>query len=92
MTNEKILEVIERYEQRLPDEILLRSLHSNNVSRMHTEALQHLLEMFPQMREFVRDGRREKLMRWLGWVQGVLFMCGIYTLEEMKAHNMPSES
>lgn len=33
--------------------------------------------------------RREKLMRWLGFVQGVFYDRGIYTVDEMRAHNRP---
>lgn len=86
MTDEKLLEVIARYEREMPRYIEWAKQWRDDFD---TEALTHLAEMLPQMREFVRDGRREKLMRWLGWVQGVLFMCNIYTLEEMKQHNMP---
>lgn len=90
MTDEKLLEVIGRYEREVPavleDWRKVAALDTANV-----EALRHLTEMFPQMREFVRDGRREKLMRWLGWVQCVLFMCGVYTFEEIRQHNMRSE-
>lgn len=33
---------------------------------------------------------REKIMRWLGWLQSSLNHFGIYTLEELKMHNAPS--
>lgn len=89
MTNEKLLEVIDRYTMELPDVIHGKVLASDARTK-EVEALVHLMEMFPQMREFIKSGRREKLMRWLGWVQGVLFMCDVYTLDEMKTHNMPS--
>lgn len=68
MTAEKIIEVISLYEKKVPGEIARR--REQNVALIQLDALEHLMEMFPQMREFVRDGRREKLMRWLGWVQG----------------------
>lgn len=29
----------------------------------------------------------EKAMRWLGFVQGVLFFSGVYTIDEMRAHS-----
>jgi len=31
--------------------------------------------------------KKEKAMRWLGFVQGVLWLKGYYTIEEMKGHN-----
>jgi hypothetical protein len=33
--------------------------------------------------------KREKVMRWLGFMQGVLCATGIYTIDEMRAHNKP---
>ena len=32
----------------------------------------------------------EKAMRWLGFIQGVLWICGIYTIDEMREHNRDS--
>ena len=39
-----------------------------------------------------RNTRREKFMRWLGFVQGVFWCRSVYTIEEMKQHNRPSEA
>jgi methionine salvage enolase-phosphatase E1 len=33
--------------------------------------------------------QREKVMRWLGFLQGALWVKGIYTIDELRAHNMP---
>lgn len=35
--------------------------------------------------------KREKLMRWLGFMQGVLYAKGLYTIDEMRAHNKPPD-
>jgi hypothetical protein len=89
MTDEKLFELISFYENKVRDVLGQTPDVLQKAPPEQLEALEHLLEMFPQMRTFVVEARREKLMRWLGWVQGVLYMCGIYTLEEMKRHNMP---
>lgn len=63
----------------------------------------HLLTMIPKMREmnidfdtmdlatFVVEAdaikRRDKLMRWLGFMQGVLWATGVYTIDQLKEHN-----
>lgn len=31
--------------------------------------------------------KREKAHRWLGFIQGVLWLCGVYTLDELKEHS-----
>jgi len=32
---------------------------------------------------------KEKLARWLGFLQAVLCLCEVYTLDELKRHNRP---
>lgn len=45
--------------------------------------------MLDKMAEFVNEGRTEKVFRWLGFVQGVLWTNRVYTLTELKDHNRP---
>lgn len=47
----------------------------------------HLAAMLDEMEKFLNDSRREKFMRWLGFMQGVLWTQGVYTLDELKNHN-----
>lgn len=54
---------------------------------MRRAALAHLRTMFPKMVQFVSEDKIEKAMRWLGFVQGVLWVCGVYTLDQLKADN-----
>lgn len=49
--------------------------------------LKHALEMIDKMEAFHTEGQIEKFNRWLGFVQGVFWMTGVYTLDEMKTHN-----
>jgi hypothetical protein len=51
--------------------------------------VEHLLGMLPKMRTFldVEAPRTEKFMRWLGFLQGVLWQRKWFTLEELKEHN-----
>lgn len=84
MTDEKITEVLDLYEKELPE------LWSGGQTR-EEQALDKVLDMIPSMRMFLQEGRREKLMRWLGFAQGILWNIGAYTLEELKDHNQPDE-
>jgi len=47
----------------------------------------HLHAMLHQMECFLREGRLDKVFRWLGFIQGVLWIMGVYTVEELKEHN-----
>lgn len=47
----------------------------------------HVLGMLPKVRAFLDEGRVEKAMRWLGFVQGWLWAIGRYTVPELADHN-----
>ena len=51
----------------------------------------HLLWMCEQVPQFLLCGRRDKAMRWLGFIQGSLWALGIRDVETMKFDNKPPE-
>lgn len=54
----------------------------------HEDAVMHVLYMIGKMREHLSDPSKiEKSMRWLGFIQGVLWVCHVATIEEMKDDN-----
>jgi low affinity Fe/Cu permease len=65
-----------------------RMAHHQVVTIRH-EQLHHVRQMIPKTIQFLYDQRREKAMRWLGFIQGALWSHGIYSIEEMKQHNKP---
>jgi hypothetical protein len=93
MTIEKCREVLDRYADKLSE------YH-------HRVALDHLASMIPTMRTMLDEmeaidpmvfeayedhaALREKFMRWLGFMQGVLYSEGVYTIDQMKDHNRPT--
>src|SRR5262245_26720005 len=94
MTDDTIRAVLDRYEQ------LLADLPSRYVEQRARVA--HLRTMIPKMREMLDrapllpsdEGTqllREKVMRWLGFLQGAFWVLGLYTIDEMRAHNKPPE-
>jgi hypothetical protein len=52
----------------------------------HDEQLEHLLFMLNRM-ETMYEEDPEKAMRWLGFVQGVLWSQGDYTIDELRIQN-----
>ena len=94
MTDDTCRDVLARYEERVEDELETSAA---------CDELRHVSTMLPQMRAMLdkadRDDfpvmpweHREKFMRWLGFVQGVFWCRSVYTIEEMKQHNRPSET
>lgn len=53
--------------------------------------LEHLVWMMEQTLEHYAAGKVEKAMRWWGFIQGVLWSCGLYTIEELANDNREPE-
>ncbi len=90
MDAEKITKVIEIYKRKFVDLNITQINFSHNDTPLRIpDVLGHTYGMLPQMEQFIVEKRIEKTFRWLGFVQGVLWCEGIYTLEELKEHNRP---
>jgi len=79
MTKEEAVFLMREYAERLA----LDGLHHPSPER-GGEKLQHLLSMPDR---FPDDGSEKKSMRWLGFIQGVLWMSENFELEELKEHS-----
>ena len=73
MTPQKMDDILNRYE-----------IWAEN-SEMEEAA--KIADMIPKIRGFLEQNRTEKAMRWLGFMQGVLWHAEVYTLDELKTHN-----
>lgn len=90
MTNEKVLEAVKFYQKRLPDVMSKMNLpvaparinlDQDTASLSRTEILNHLLWMLNEIPSLIKQERKEKAMRWLGFVQGSLFTMGLITTQ-----------
>lgn len=59
-------------------------------ARAHVNEPCHLLYMLDEIPAFMAAGRREKAMRWLGFVQGALWYGRYTTIEHIKIVNRPT--
>jgi hypothetical protein len=55
-------------------------------------ALHHCLWMIDETKKMLAEGRREKVMQWLGFIQGALWAHGIQTIATSKDDNKPDET
>lgn len=55
------------------------------------EGFKHLSFVAEEGARLVLEGRREKAMRWLGFLQGALWNCRLATLDQLKNMNRPDE-
>ena len=88
MTEKRILDAIKAYKVRMADYPPFRM--RDDVKSPSWDRRCHLHWMCDQIPGFLKEGRREKVMRWLGFIQGTLWALDEYTIEEMKHHNMPT--
>ena len=87
MTDQKILEVLDRYDKHLSHVLSQEATPDGYINK--EEIPGHLKSMIPKIRGYLAEGRREKAFRWLGFMQGVLWRQGVYSLNDLKNHNRP---
>ena len=97
MTREKLKLVFQKYREHLDTiypKVAPRQMTEaesqgpvGNLSRIDTTA--HFKFMCDEAQSFVDQGRVEKAMRWLGFLQGALWMDDVFTLDDLKKHSMP---
>lgn len=91
MTVQKVQSVISLYREKL--ELLGHGIAKrddiDHDSRSHSPSQQlgHCMGMLDKMEVFLHEGRIDKTYRWLGFIQGVFWSLGIYSLTEMMNHN-----
>jgi len=83
MEDEKFIEICELYKENI--DVFFEGSYL-------PETYKHLGYMLWMIPQFIKEGRKEKANRWLGFVQGTLWAKGFYTIEEMKEHNKPNEN
>ncbi|HUC88977.1 MAG TPA: hypothetical protein VMR49_03025 [Candidatus Paceibacterota bacterium] len=52
------------------------------------KGLEHCYGMLEEMEKFMEENRMDKVFRWLGFIQGVLWSQKIYTIADLKKHNL----
>ena len=102
MTKEKLKSLFSQYRAVLdvlwPDsqspEYVARQLSEHQAKQAsklipHDNLVAHCKFMCDEAQRLVDAGKVEKAMRWLGFLQGVLWESNLYTLDELKNHSRP---
>jgi len=90
MVAEKVIEAIETYRQLFIERKIGKIDYPHDDMLNGAElGLEHCHGMLDKMIDFVHEGRTEKVFRWLGFIQGVLWTNRVYTLTDLKNHNRP---
>jgi hypothetical protein len=87
MTEAKVLEAAAAVAVRLSSRLAQPERYEGGFKPILPEAEDHCLWMCGQIPGFVAADRLGKAMRWLGFVQGVCWVAGVFSLEELQAMN-----
>ena len=79
MTDKKCAQVVAFYEKCMNDADVAPVKDGNFI-----EHVAWMLSAMPSL-----EDQREKWMRWLGYVQGVLSAFGVFEVEDLKEHSRP---
>lgn len=92
MTHEKVKQVTAKYRERFQNMGVKPASYAHDRPIRNDErvrSLDHCMGMLNQIDDFVNEGRLEKAFRWLGFVQGVLWSNGMFSLDDLKNDNRP---
>jgi len=97
MTPDKLRDVVANYQTRLlsagltpkRDEDSTPGMALTDIDWGDIAELDHVLWMCGEVQTFLVEGRYDKANRWLGFIQGVLWVLGIYSIPELQEHNRP---
>lgn len=81
MTLQKVREVCDSYLE----------LEKQRILHTNSPELTYAFRMCERIREHIENNKIEKSMRWLGFIQGVLYSNGVLSVEELKNHNRPQD-
>ena len=92
MTTEKVLSIIWGYKQLfvylgIPAKSCDRDSRDLNVEAK----LAHCHRMLEKMPDYIVQGRIEKVMRWLGFIQGTLWALDYLSIDSLKNQSVPDE-
>lgn len=88
MEPEQVVVAVQKYASKLkklgfePKRQTMTSILPNGFERN-----EHVFWMCGEVERQIGEGKTEKAMRWLGFIQGVLWAAGIATIDEMKDDN-----
>jgi hypothetical protein len=92
MDSTQILKISSKYETILKATgvYAVKSDTSLNVGPGNSKAFEHCLWMCYEIERQVRAGERDKAMRWVCFIQGVLWVSGLLSIDSMRDDNRPA--
>jgi hypothetical protein len=93
MDDARVHAVLDLYEKLLDEKnVSLEQADIAVVGLPRDVMLSHCRWAIPEVRAFLAADRREKAMRWLGFLQGALWALGLYSIQSLMGQNKPPEA
>jgi hypothetical protein len=86
MTREKILSVVAACRRRIGSVESVRQ-PANGMIPTYDVCFRHATWMCDQIEIFVSENRLDKANRWIGFIQGILWVTGRATIDQMREDN-----
>jgi hypothetical protein len=90
MTTSKLVQVLNYYKEALVSKGFCCKFNADD-SKNKEAMLNHCVWMCVQALDFIAEGRIDKAMRWLGFIQGTLHVYQIYNINQLRAHSRSDE-
>ena len=89
MTQHRMRVVVESMKQKMVVRGMIPARYNSNDQAFDDVRgqVEHALWMCDEVRIFIDTGRTAKAMRWMGFIQAVMWCSGYYTIEELKVMN-----
>lgn len=88
MYKQQIENLLNKYESLLKDEYSkAEEINHFEKGPDYQSICNHALSMIPKMREMLDSGISDKLMRWIGFLQGILWTMAFCSLNELREDN-----
>lgn len=80
---EELIKILRFYEATATEKLKVKYVLSDN----SIYAWNKVLDMVPHAIEFTENSESAKAMRWLGFIQGALWVADVYTIDELREHS-----
>jgi hypothetical protein len=88
-TKKQVQEILVLYQEKLEKKVFGKEIFpADSINPSRHQSLLHAKWMIEQALLFLENPeKKQKTQRWLGFIQGILWCCGVYTINQLRGHN-----
>ena len=87
-TKKQVQEILVLYQEKLKKKVFGKEIFSaDSLHPSQHQSLLHAKWMIEQALLFLENPeKKQQTQRWLGFLQGILWCCGVYTINQLRDH------